>query len=656
MEKKKLILFVVLIFFLLVISGCTEKIEGFKSKIGLNIISGSATSCASDEECQKGYICENRTCALGCLTDEDCQSGRCDIDTGRCIEKGECSEDSDCSSGRCDLANQKCVECLAQTDCEGDMVCNLDTYQCGEYQETPAQEPQQPANKGPEEPLADVTFELEEGNQKAVKLTQGLVDEVVIKLTHAVYEGTENVRYEIKGVTYGLVPLGYMSLASWWQLKDATIRIQPLYREAKTVTFNVKECKSVEDPDCFDGCKDFEYKDNKFTNGKLLTWSGSNQKACDYKLEKIEKKEFYQDKDEDGYGNSQIKQTAEKLQKGYVENKDDCDDENPKINPKAEEICDEIDNDCNGEVDESEECQRPGCVDPDGDNIQKATKVVYKDKEGNEIQFEDRCIGIVGLLEGMCDDEGEFACYDENNCRRRCSEGQICENGACRESTMQCEDQDGLNIGEKGQTIVRHDREAKTISDRCLGERFIEEAYCSSINTEETKIMRCEKDEACIDGACRASKASCQDSDGKERKTKGTTTYTEITGEQKTHTDYCEDSQIVEGTCKLGIFIKRKVQCPQDTTCKNGACVKSEQQKPDWQCNDPDGFDVYKKSTMTYWNGLRTIEATDFCQSEYKLNEYYCQEGYYPVLRFWVCDRGKCIDGACTQPASGAWW
>ena len=36
---------------------------------------------------------------------------------------------------------------------------------------------------------------------------------------------------------------------------------------------------------------------------------------------------------------------------GYTE-ENDCDDSNSSINPQAEEICDEIDNDCNGEVDD----------------------------------------------------------------------------------------------------------------------------------------------------------------------------------------------------------------------------------------------------------------------------------------------------------------
>ena len=37
---------------------------------------------------------------------------------------------------------------------------------------------------------------------------------------------------------------------------------------------------------------------------------------------------------------------------GYTENQGDCDDENPNINPNAEEIEDGVDNDCDGEVDE----------------------------------------------------------------------------------------------------------------------------------------------------------------------------------------------------------------------------------------------------------------------------------------------------------------
>ena len=38
---------------------------------------------------------------------------------------------------------------------------------------------------------------------------------------------------------------------------------------------------------------------------------------------------------------------------GYVENDDDCDDQNSSINPDADEYCDDIDNNCDGNIDEN---------------------------------------------------------------------------------------------------------------------------------------------------------------------------------------------------------------------------------------------------------------------------------------------------------------
>ncbi|MEK7615412.1 MAG: putative metal-binding motif-containing protein, partial [Patescibacteria group bacterium] len=59
----------------------------------------------------------------------------------------------------------------------------------------------------------------------------------------------------------------------------------------------------------------------------------------------------YQDQDKDGYGNPDIFLDG-CPKSGYVANNLDCNDGNNKIAPSATEICDEVDNDCNGVTDE----------------------------------------------------------------------------------------------------------------------------------------------------------------------------------------------------------------------------------------------------------------------------------------------------------------
>ncbi len=73
---------------------------------------------------------------------------------------------------------------------------------------------------------------------------------------------------------------------------------------------------------------------------------------CDGEIDEGVKTEYFADTDGDGFGDPSQMVTECSQPQGYVLNSEDCDDTNGLINPAAEEVCDNIDNDCNGIVDD----------------------------------------------------------------------------------------------------------------------------------------------------------------------------------------------------------------------------------------------------------------------------------------------------------------
>ena len=79
---------------------------------------------------------------------------------------------------------------------------------------------------------------------------------------------------------------------------------------------------------------------------------------------------FYADFDGDGHGDADNMSYSCSIPPNHAESNDDCDDANNSIYPDANEICDETDNDCDGEIDE--EVINSGVtyyIDSDGDGF-----------------------------------------------------------------------------------------------------------------------------------------------------------------------------------------------------------------------------------------------------------------------------------------------
>jgi len=78
---------------------------------------------------------------------------------------------------------------------------------------------------------------------------------------------------------------------------------------------------------------------------------------------------FYADVDGDGHGDALATVTDCSAPSGYATTSDDCDDDNATIHPGADEICNDVDDDCDLAVDEDAIDARVWYTDADGDGF-----------------------------------------------------------------------------------------------------------------------------------------------------------------------------------------------------------------------------------------------------------------------------------------------
>jgi hypothetical protein len=182
----------------------------------------------------------------------------------------------------------------------------------------------------------------------------------------------------------------------------------------------------------------------------VLAANGNGQRTGDSALEKAfsyvygcEAEEYYFDRDEDGHGSmlaSSLLACKGDPPAGTSGTADDCNDYDADIHPGAEELCDQVDNDCNGQVDEN---SKPLELWPDEDGDGH-----YATKDGVPVLG---CVGLAGYAAegGDCRPQdpsvhegAEETCnYVDEDCDGQVDERArpACGEGWCRRESSGCD-------------------------------------------------------------------------------------------------------------------------------------------------------------------------------------------------------------------------
>ena len=107
---------------------------------------------------------------------------------------------------------------------------------------------------------------------------------------------------------------------------------------------------------------------------------------------------WYIDDDADGFGNPSAPIDSCTASEGASSNDQDCDDENAFVRPNVNEICDAIDNNCNGLIDDD---------DPDIDIFTQVPVYLDEDLDGYGTDYlQDACTSsnLGAIVSGDCDD------------------------------------------------------------------------------------------------------------------------------------------------------------------------------------------------------------------------------------------------------------
>ncbi len=172
---------------------------------------------------------------------------------------------------------------------------------------------------------------------------------------------------------------------------------------------------------------------------------------------------YYRDADGDGFGTPDEFVTACEPPADFADGAADCDDTSADINPRAHEICDGLDNNCDGLIDPDCLCtngEERSCGIEQGEcnfGEQSCEDGRWSDCRGADLPADEVCDGLDNDCDGDVDEFAdcgadfqciEGACVADDPCADViCAEGFVCVGGDCVEVTPPAEDGPPAEVG-----------------------------------------------------------------------------------------------------------------------------------------------------------------------------------------------------------------